>query len=173
LCAAQVLYGHHAVDHVSGHGVRRQVVPAAVVAHEPEGLVDVHVRAREEDTCGLFDQDAAVERTLQLLGEQVRLSNGTLLEKTDGGDVRVSEPPEPAPVLMAARICLVMRTLSTAAAGVVSRTQATPDPGGATCQQPEGQIGTHNSTRDESRPISWAEVSGPVQPGPTRGTRRP
>jgi hypothetical protein len=52
------------------------------------------VAAFGDDAFGLLDQDAAVERGLQLLGEEVALPDRPGLEQADGGDVgeRLAQP---------------------------------------------------------------------------------
>ena len=66
---------------------RRRLLVAGAAAQQGEGLVDVQLEAFGQDALGLFDQDAAVQRGLQLLGQDVAAADGALLQQPDGGHV--------------------------------------------------------------------------------------
>jgi hypothetical protein len=52
-----------------------------------EGLVDADTVNLCDRALGLFDDHAAGQRALQLLGQDLTATHGTLLEQTDGGHV--------------------------------------------------------------------------------------
>lgn len=85
VCGLEV--GEGALDDFCRHRAELQMVAAGVVAHQGEGGVESHVRARGEDAFGLLDQEAVVEWALQLLGQDLPGSDGALLQECDGGDV--------------------------------------------------------------------------------------
>ena len=65
---------------------------------------DGHVKPFGEDPFGLLDQDPAVERGLQLLGEDVAAVDGALLQQADGGDVGEGLPDAQLALVERARV---------------------------------------------------------------------
>ena len=52
-----------------------------------ERLVYIHVQAFGQNTFGLLDHDAAAQRGLQLLGEDIAAMDCLVLQQPDGGHV--------------------------------------------------------------------------------------
>src|SRR5579862_3672533 len=69
-----------AVDHGLGHLDERSVVVAGVGAQRGERLFHVEVLSLGNDPLGLFDDDATVERVVELLVEDLGLERGTMLK---------------------------------------------------------------------------------------------
>ena len=59
-----------------------------VVPQQHEGIIDAHVPELGDCTLGLLDDDAAVQRGLKLLGENLAATDGALLEQPDRCHVR-------------------------------------------------------------------------------------
>ncbi len=60
---------------------------ASVVAHDVERFRHVHAFSLGDHSFRLFDRDAAVQRVLELLVEDLRLERGTVLEYRDRRNV--------------------------------------------------------------------------------------
>jgi hypothetical protein len=63
------------------------VVAAGVGAEQVERLVDGDAQALREAALGLFDDDATVQRPLQLLGEDLATADRSFLQEPDRRDV--------------------------------------------------------------------------------------
>ena len=68
-----------AVDDGLGQVGQVSVAAAGGAAQQGEGVFHVGVLAFDDDTLGLFDQDSAVQRGLQLFGQHVAVVDGALL----------------------------------------------------------------------------------------------
>ena len=66
-----------------------QAPPGAprVATHPRERLVHPHPQPLGDDALGLLDDDSAVERLLQLVGNRLQVEGGPILKEGDGGDV--------------------------------------------------------------------------------------
>src|SRR4051794_7964214 len=83
-----------AADHLLSYRAKLQIVGASVGAQTLERGVHVDIVISGEDALGLLDRDAAVERGLELVGEQQVPVPRTLLKNADGGHVceRLGDP---------------------------------------------------------------------------------
>ena len=64
------------------------VVLAGCAAQEFKRFIHVELAAFGDDPFGLLDQNASVERGLELFGDDLTLSDGPSLQQPDRGDVR-------------------------------------------------------------------------------------
>jgi len=76
-----------AVDEGAGEVGQSAVVGTGVGAQRGESLFHVDVEAFGELALGLFDQDPAAQRGLELFVEEGAEAGGALLQQADGGDV--------------------------------------------------------------------------------------
>ena len=60
---------------------------AGVAAQAVERRLHGETAGLGEDALGLFDDDAAVQRGLQLFGDDLAVTDGAFLQYPDGGDV--------------------------------------------------------------------------------------
>jgi hypothetical protein len=58
-----------------------------VAAHQVERRLDADLVRGSDRTFGLFDDDPAVQRVLQLIGECLDVADGALLQQCDGGQI--------------------------------------------------------------------------------------
>lgn len=77
-----------ACDDCAGDVGEELIVVAGVLAYCREGGVHVEPGTRGEHTFGLLDDDPAVERVLQLLGQCLPLLRNSMLEDADGRNIR-------------------------------------------------------------------------------------
>src|SRR5687768_5387929 len=79
------------VGGVGDDGVREvadaAVTTSGVVPDEGERVVDADPASLRDDPFGLLDDDAAVERALELFGEYLAAADGAFLQQSDRGDV--------------------------------------------------------------------------------------
>jgi hypothetical protein len=76
-----------AVDDIAGQVAEPLLAGTGVCAEQGECLCEVDLAAFGEYAFGLFDDDAAVEGGLQLLGEHLLSAEGAFLQDADGGYV--------------------------------------------------------------------------------------
>src|SRR6266540_6091688 len=79
--------GQLAGHHQPGHLDQPQVVPAGEVPQHLERLVDAQAGLLRQYALRLLQRDPAVQRHLQLLSEQPRLTHRPFLQEADGGHV--------------------------------------------------------------------------------------
>jgi hypothetical protein len=79
--------GGCAADDVGGELGERVVVVAGVAAEQSEGFVGCGAEPFGQDSLGLLDHDAAVERDLQLASYDLVLADRPFLQDPDGGHV--------------------------------------------------------------------------------------
>jgi hypothetical protein len=85
--ALECLGAERAGEEGSGHGAELLVCVAGTGAEEVERGVHLDATALREHALGLLDDDAAVQRALELVVHQTCFANAAFLEEADGGDI--------------------------------------------------------------------------------------
>src|SRR5216683_3137785 len=75
------------VDDARGKPGEREVVVTRVTPQCEERLVRGHPMPFGQDSLGLLDDDSALQRGLQLLGDKFLLADRSFLQYADGGDI--------------------------------------------------------------------------------------
>src|SRR4051812_26330596 len=86
--ATPVPGGSALLEHLGRHVDQPTTTGPRAGAQELESLVDAHTLHPRQGSLGLLDDDPAVERALELLGERFGAGDRPLLQDGDGGDVR-------------------------------------------------------------------------------------